>query len=122
MLVSPLVGFLTDIKNRGEWVQLSGHQGNFLPGRGGTICKKWCEGEKITYVAHPFKKKGEKWKREKKKKSCGVAHTTAHLSECGGRCRVCFVSPLPSLLEVGVQSLGVLFPLDLTSGMRTLPC
>lgn len=51
MLVSPLVGFLTDIKNRGEWVQLSGHQGNFLPGRGGTICKKWCEGEKITYEA-----------------------------------------------------------------------
>lgn len=51
MLVSPLVGFLTDIKNRGEWVQLSGHQGNFLPGRGGTICKKWCEGEKMTYEA-----------------------------------------------------------------------
>lgn len=49
MLVSPLVGFLTEIRNKTEWVQLAGHQGNFLPGRGGTICKKWDEGEMKTY-------------------------------------------------------------------------
>lgn len=49
MLVSPLVGFLTDIRNHTEWVQLSGHKGGFLPGRGGTICKKLCDGEKLVY-------------------------------------------------------------------------
>jgi len=49
MLVSPLVGFLTEIRNNTEWVQLAGHQGNFLPGRGGTICKKWDEGEQKVY-------------------------------------------------------------------------
>jgi hypothetical protein len=49
MLVSPLVGFLTEIRNKTEWVQLAGHQGNFLPGRGGTICKKWDAGEQKVY-------------------------------------------------------------------------
>jgi len=48
MLVSPLLGFLTDIRN-GEWVQLAGHVGNFLPGRAGTICKKSCDMEKEAY-------------------------------------------------------------------------
>eukprot|EP00039_Didymoeca_costata_P019122 m.336338 g.336338 ORF g.336338 m.336338 type:complete len:396 (-) comp17819_c0_seq1:100-1287(-) len=49
MLVSPLVGFLTDIRNKTEWVQLAGHLGSFLPGRGGTICKKGCEHERTSY-------------------------------------------------------------------------
>lgn len=49
MLVSPLVGFLTDIRNKTEWVQLAGHLGSFLPGRGGTICKKGGELERQSY-------------------------------------------------------------------------
>jgi len=59
MLVSPLLGFLTDIRN-GEWVQLAGHMDSFLPGRAGTICKKSCDMEKEAYeglcvVAEPLR-------------------------------------------------------------------
>lgn len=49
LLVSPLVGFLTDVKNKTEWIQLSGHVNSFLPGSGGTICKKVGEMERAAY-------------------------------------------------------------------------
>lgn len=39
-LVSPLAGFLTGLNTRHRWVQLSGHKDNFVPGSGGTVCKK----------------------------------------------------------------------------------
>jgi len=48
-LISPLVGFLTDVKNKAEWIQLAGHVGSFLPGRGGVICKKVGDREKQCY-------------------------------------------------------------------------
>ena len=39
-LVSPLGTFLTGVRNKYPWVQLAGHTGSFMPGRGGTICKR----------------------------------------------------------------------------------
>lgn len=48
-LVSPLVGFLTDVRNKAKWVQLAGHKDSFLPGRGGIVCKKSGGHEKLAY-------------------------------------------------------------------------
>ncbi len=69
-LVSPLVSFLTDVRNKSEWIQLAGHMGtfialgcdvgvlitlytlflgSFLPGKGGVICKKVGDLEKQAY-------------------------------------------------------------------------
>ena len=39
-LTTPLGTFLTGVRNKCAFVQLSGHQGNFFPGHGGTIFKK----------------------------------------------------------------------------------
>jgi hypothetical protein len=50
LLVSPLVNFLTEGRKVPEqWIQLSGHEGNFLPGSGGTIYKKTVAAEKAAY-------------------------------------------------------------------------
>jgi len=49
LLVSPLVNFLTAGKKSGEWIQLSGHRGDFLPGTAGTLLKKAAACEKQAY-------------------------------------------------------------------------
>eukprot|EP00040_Diaphanoeca_grandis_P036893 m.237587 g.237587 ORF g.237587 m.237587 type:complete len:377 (+) comp33710_c2_seq2:265-1395(+) len=50
-LVSPLMEFLTNIKNKATWIQLAGHKGSFIPGKGGILCKKTGERELKTYEA-----------------------------------------------------------------------